>query len=93
MLAISTRNPGAQARDGRCDALRSVTLLAAQTDFSEADAPYRSRHDFICETSSVDGSWWTCWRDWLRERSTGNAPARGPEAGLGPAPGADLLET
>jgi polyhydroxyalkanoate synthase subunit PhaC len=54
----------------------------------EADAAYRSRHDFVKGAPVVEGSWWTCWRDWLRERSTGEVPARKPGTGLGAAPGA-----
>ncbi|MET3820793.1 polyhydroxyalkanoate synthase [Burkholderia sp. PvR073] len=56
-------------------------------------APYRSRHDFVRETTAIDGSWWTCWRDWLHERSSGDVPARAPAAGLGAAPGTYVLET
>jgi polyhydroxyalkanoate synthase subunit PhaC len=58
----------------------------------EADAAYRSRHDFVKGTPVVDGSWWLCWRDWLRERSTGEVPARKPDAGLGAAPGEYVLQ-
>lgn len=56
-------------------------------------APYRSRHDFVSETPAVDGSWWTCWRDWLRAHSSGDVPARVPAAGFGAAPGTYVLET
>ena len=56
-------------------------------------APYRSRHDFVRETAAVDGSWWTCWRDWLHERSSGDVPARTPAAGFDAAPGTYVLET
>ncbi|MGU7785021.1 PHA/PHB synthase family protein [Burkholderia sp. PU8-34] len=59
----------------------------------DPDAPYRSRHDFVNDTPVVEGSWWTCWCDWLRARSTGDTPARTPDAGLGPAPGTYVLET
>ena len=59
----------------------------------EPDASYRSRHDFMNNTPTVDGSWWTRWRDWLHERSTGEVAARAPEAGLAPAPGIYVLET
>ncbi|WP_084168200.1 PHA/PHB synthase family protein [Paraburkholderia acidipaludis] len=54
---------------------------------------YRSRHEFVTGTPAVDGSWWLCWRDWLRARSTGEVPARTPDAGLGAAPGEYVLET
>jgi len=59
----------------------------------EPGAPYRSRHDFVRETTAVDGSWWTCWRDWLHERSSGDVPARTPAAGFDAAPGTYVLET
>nr|WP_245746910.1 alpha/beta fold hydrolase [Paraburkholderia lycopersici] len=59
----------------------------------EPGAPYRSRHEYVSGTPATDGSWWTCWRDWLRERSTDKVPARVPEAGFGPAPGEYVLET
>ncbi|WP_321915668.1 MULTISPECIES: PHA/PHB synthase family protein [unclassified Paraburkholderia] len=58
----------------------------------EPDAPYRSRHEYVSDTPVTGGSWWTCWCDWLREHSTGEVPARTPEAGLGPAPGEYVLE-
>ncbi|WP_213303932.1 PHA/PHB synthase family protein [Paraburkholderia sacchari] len=58
----------------------------------EAGAAYRSGHEFVKCTAAVEGSWWTCWRDWLRERSTGEAPARTPPAGLGAAPGEYVLQ-
>ncbi|WP_321948182.1 PHA/PHB synthase family protein [Paraburkholderia sp. J10-1] len=58
----------------------------------EPDAPYRSRHDYVSNTPVTDGSWWTCWCDWLREHSSGEVPARAPEVGLGPAPGEYVLE-
>lgn len=58
----------------------------------EADAAYRSGHEFVKGTPVVEGSWWTCWRDWLRERSTGEVPARKPTAGLGAAPGEYVLQ-
>ncbi|AOR73160.1 poly-beta-hydroxybutyrate polymerase [Burkholderia stabilis] len=59
----------------------------------EPGAPYRSRHDFVRDTPAVNGSWWTCWRDWLYERSSGEVPARVPAAGLAAAPGTYVLET
>ncbi|WP_175961366.1 PHA/PHB synthase family protein [Burkholderia pyrrocinia] len=59
----------------------------------EPGAPYRSQHDFVNETRAVDGSWWTCWRDWLRAHASGDVPARTPDAGLGAAPGTYVLET
>ncbi|MBV8260916.1 MAG: alpha/beta fold hydrolase, partial [Paraburkholderia sp.] len=59
----------------------------------EPDAPYRSRHEYVSDTPAIDGSWWICWCDWLRERSTGEVSARTPEVGLGPAPGEYVLET
>ncbi|KWA47684.1 poly-beta-hydroxybutyrate polymerase [Burkholderia multivorans] len=59
----------------------------------EPGAPYRSRHDFVRETPAVDGSWWTCWRDWLRAHSSGDVSARVPAAGFGAAPGTYVLET
>ncbi|HTR05950.1 MAG TPA: alpha/beta fold hydrolase [Paraburkholderia sp.] len=59
----------------------------------EPGAPYRSRDEFMSDTPVTDGSWWICWRDWLRGRSTGDVPARTPESGLGPAPGEYVLET
>ncbi|MFT0168375.1 PHA/PHB synthase family protein [Paraburkholderia mimosarum] len=61
----------------------------------EPDAPYRSRHEYVSETPAIDGSWWICWCEWLRERSTGEVSARTPEPGLGlgPAPGEYVLET
>ncbi|WP_396333414.1 PHA/PHB synthase family protein [Burkholderia anthina] len=59
----------------------------------EPGAPYRSRHDFLRETPAVDGSWWTCWRDWLHAHSSGAMPARVPAAGFGAAPGTYVLET
>ncbi|WP_321924677.1 PHA/PHB synthase family protein [Paraburkholderia guartelaensis] len=59
----------------------------------EPDAPYRSRHEYMSDTPVTEGSWWTCWRDWLREHSTGEVPARMPQAGLGQAPGEYVLET
>lgn len=59
----------------------------------EPDAAYRSRHEFVADTPAVDGSWWICWRDWLRARSTGEVPARRPDAGLRAAPGDYVLET
>ncbi|KUY55153.1 PHA/PHB synthase family protein [Burkholderia sp. RF2-non_BP3] len=59
----------------------------------EHGAPYRSRHDFVSETPAVDGSWWTCWLDWLRAHSSGEVPARVPAAGFGAAPGTYVLET
>ncbi|RQR34176.1 MULTISPECIES: alpha/beta hydrolase [unclassified Burkholderia] len=58
----------------------------------EPGAPYRSRHDFVRETPAVDGSWWTCWRDWLRAHSSGDVPARVPAAGFAAAPGHYVLE-
>lgn len=59
----------------------------------EPGAAYRSRHDFVRATPAVDGSWWTCWRDWLHARSSGDVPARTPAAGLAAAPGTYVLET
>ncbi|WP_084170230.1 PHA/PHB synthase family protein [Paraburkholderia ferrariae] len=59
----------------------------------EPGGAYRSRNEFVKETPAVDGSWWLAWRDWLRERSTGEVPARTPEAGLGAAPGEYVLES
>ncbi|WP_036019689.1 PHA/PHB synthase family protein [Paraburkholderia mimosarum] len=59
----------------------------------EPDAPYRSRHEYVRDTPAIDGSWWICWCEWLRERSTGEVSARTPEPGLGPAPGEYVLET
>ncbi|WP_043286431.1 PHA/PHB synthase family protein [Paraburkholderia oxyphila] len=59
----------------------------------EPEGAYRSRHEFVRGTPAVDGSWWLCWRDWLRARSSGEVPARTPEAGLGAAPGDYVLET
>jgi polyhydroxyalkanoate synthase len=47
----------------------------------------------VCDTPAVDGSWWTCWRDWLHARSSGDVPARTPAAGLAAAPGTYVLET
>ena len=35
----------------------------------------------------IEGSWWPEWARWLTEQSSGTAPARKPDAGLGPAPG------
>ena len=58
----------------------------------EPDEPYRSRHEYVSDTPVIDGSWWTCWCDWLHEHSTGEVTARVPEAGLGPAPGEYVLE-
>ena len=58
----------------------------------EPDAAYRSRHDFVTDTPAVEGSWWTCWRDWLRGHSAGDVPARTPDSGLGAAPGTYVLE-
>ncbi|MFX1764987.1 alpha/beta fold hydrolase [Paraburkholderia sp. A1RI-2L] len=58
----------------------------------EAGAAYRSGREFVRGAPVVEGSWWTCWRDWLRERSTGEAPARTPAAGLGAAPGEYVLQ-
>ncbi|AJY11322.1 alpha/beta fold hydrolase [Burkholderia dolosa] len=55
-------------------------------------APYRSPHDFVRETPAVDGSWWTCWRDWLREHSSGDVRARTPDAGLAAAPGSYVMQ-
>ncbi|CAM2175947.1 polyhydroxyalkanoate synthase subunit PhaC [Burkholderia latens] len=59
----------------------------------EPGAPYRSRHDFVNATPVVDGSWWTCWRDWLHAHSSGDVRARVPAAGFGAAPGTYVLET
>ncbi|MGS0977414.1 PHA/PHB synthase family protein [Burkholderia glumae] len=59
----------------------------------EAGAPYRSRHDFLAQVPSVDGSWWICWRDWLRAHSSGETAARVADARLAPAPGSYVLET
>lgn len=59
----------------------------------EPGAGYRSRHDFVRDTPAVDGSWWTCWRDWLHARSSGDVPARTPAAGFAAAPGTYVLET
>ncbi len=59
----------------------------------EWGAPYRSGHEYMSDTPVIDGSWWTCWCDWLRGHSTGEVPARTPEAGIGPAPGEYVLET
>ncbi|WP_414143008.1 PHA/PHB synthase family protein [Burkholderia cepacia] len=59
----------------------------------EPGAGYRSRHDFVRDTPAVDGSWWTCWRDWLHVRSSGDVPARTPAAGFAAAPGTYVLET
>ncbi|WP_176096950.1 PHA/PHB synthase family protein [Burkholderia cepacia] len=59
----------------------------------EPGAAYRSRHDFVRDTPAVDGSWWTCWRDWLHARSSGDVPARTPAAGLAAAPGTYVLAT
>jgi polyhydroxyalkanoate synthase subunit PhaC len=56
-------------------------------------APYRSGHEFAGSTPAIGGSWWICWRDWLRERSAGDVPARTPDAGFGPAPGDYVLAT
>ncbi|WP_415913622.1 alpha/beta fold hydrolase [Paraburkholderia sp. J63] len=55
-------------------------------------AAYRSAHEFVKGTPTADGSWWLCWRDWLRERSTGEVAGRTPEVGLGAAPGEYVLE-
>ncbi|MBU9422938.1 PHA/PHB synthase family protein [Burkholderia gladioli] len=59
----------------------------------EPGAAYRSRHDFLAQTPVVDGSWWTCWRDWLRARSSGEVDARANDPGLAAAPGRYVLET
>ncbi|MFA8393105.1 PHA/PHB synthase family protein [Burkholderia ubonensis] len=58
----------------------------------EPGAAFRSRQDFLRDAAMVDGSWWTCWRDWLRAQSTGDVPARMPDDGAGPAPGTYVLE-
>lgn len=59
----------------------------------EADASYRSRHEFFEATAPVDGSWWPCWADWLRAHSSGPVNARNVEAGFGAAPGRYVLES
>lgn len=48
---------------------------------------------WLAAAPAVDGSWWTCWRDWLHARSSGDVPARAPAAGLAAAPGAYVLQT
>jgi polyhydroxyalkanoate synthase subunit PhaC len=58
----------------------------------EPGGAYRSRHEFVKDTPAENGSWWPCWRDWLRERSSGKVPGRTPDAGLGAAPGEYVLE-
>lgn len=45
---------------------------------------------WLAAAPAVDGSWWTCWRDWLHARSSGDVPARTPAAGLAAAPGASI---
>lgn len=57
----------------------------------EADAPYRSRQDFVERTPPVDGSWWPCWAAWLRARSNGEAAARRLDPQLADAPGTYVL--
>lgn len=48
---------------------------------------YLPPDDWFEETPAVEGSWWAAWGDWLSRHSTGEAPARTPPDGLGPAPG------
>ncbi|KWF30488.1 PHA/PHB synthase family protein [Burkholderia pseudomultivorans] len=55
-------------------------------------APYRSPRAYWQDTPATEGSWWLCWRDWLRTQSGGTVPAREPGAGLGVAPGTYVLE-
>ena len=39
-----------------------------------------------------DGSWWPCWLNWLKERSSAPAPPPETAASLGPAPGRYVME-
>jgi polyhydroxyalkanoate synthase len=55
-------------------------------------APYRSRDDFLAQTTPVDGSWWLCWNRWLRERSSGEVAPRAIDDGLCDAPGMYVFE-
>jgi len=58
----------------------------------EVNSAYCSEQEFLTESPKVDGSWWTGWRDWLRQRSAGEVPARTPAAGLRAAPGEYVLQ-
>ncbi|WP_083237523.1 MULTISPECIES: PHA/PHB synthase family protein [Burkholderia] len=59
----------------------------------EPGAPYRSRHEFVRDVAAIQGSWWVCWRDWLRGHSTGDVRAREPDPGWGAAPGVYVLDS
>ncbi|MGF6633203.1 polyhydroxyalkanoate synthase [Paraburkholderia sp. MM6662-R1] len=55
-------------------------------------APYRSRRDFLAQTTPVEGSWWLCWNQWLREQSSGEVAARAVDGALCDAPGTYVFE-
>lgn len=54
-----------------------------------ASHPWRTPQEWMAAAPRVEGSWWPSWAAWLRERSSGEVPARTPpvHARLGPAPG------
>ncbi|MGQ9724835.1 MAG: PHA/PHB synthase family protein [Tepidimonas sp.] len=54
-----------------------------------ASHPWRTAQEWLAAAPRVEGSWWPSWAGWLRERSSGEVPARIPpeRAELGSAPG------
>jgi polyhydroxyalkanoate synthase len=61
------------------------------------DGPTMSPDQWLRQAALHEGSWWPAWADWLRARSSQNAPARAPGAepcfpALAPAPGTYVHE-
>ena len=54
--------------------------------------------EWLAATTAIEGSWWTAWFDWLRQRSSGHrrppplGTAKSGQATLGPAPGRYVLD-
>jgi polyhydroxyalkanoate synthase len=87
VLTSGGHNAGIVSEPGHAGR-RYAQLRTAATD------PWLAPDEWQAAAPSFEGSWWTAWDAWLKERSSGVVAARpvNPVAVLEPAPGRYVLE-